>query len=44
MVPNGVFWKSLGFFLAEDFTMFGVFWRDFWIVRFLDGAYSGFAE
>ena len=44
MVPDGVFWESLRLFFTEDFTMFGIFWRDFWVVRFLDGPYGSSAE
>jgi len=39
-----MFWKSLGFFFAEDFTMLGIFWRDFWVICFLSGSYGGSAE
>src|SRR6266478_3945913 len=44
MVPDGMLRKSLGFFFAEDFTVFGVFWRDFCFVYFLGSSYRSFTE
>ena len=44
MIPDGVFWESLGLFFAKDFAMLGVFFQDFSFVYFLGGPYCRFTE